>query len=165
MFYFCSKISIRSIATLLGFALLLGALAPAPALTGEAPIANRHARARIAAMNEQNAAIHALIGMSGGSVAFDARRARDLRRSLIDSAAEIPKQFRKERHDRDSHARPDIWSQWDAFEAQAAEAEGAAKALKTRSLEVLRVTLPPLIQACQSCHDRYRAPVNEFITH
>ena len=165
MFYICSKISIRSIAALVGGAMLLGVMLPAPAVTEERPVANRHVRARINLMNSQNAVMHQLIAMSGGSMAFDARTARDLRRVLIDTSEDIPKRFRKRRHDRDSHARPEIWSYWDDFKLRAELAEEAAKGIKTRSLGTLRATLPAMINACQSCHDAYRDHVNEFITH
>ncbi len=165
MFYICSKIPIRSIAALAALGLLLLSLGSAPALTRDRSIADPHARARIDQMNRQNAVVHQLINMNGGSIAFDARSARALRRDLIDSAGEIPKLFRKPLHDRDSHALPVIWSRWEDFEARAADAEDAAKGLRTRSLDSLRRTLPAVIQACQSCHRTYRAEVNEFITH
>ncbi|TNJ41391.1 cytochrome c [Phaeobacter sp. B1627] len=151
------------------FALILGVVLAlvigAPATTGTPHIADKYIQKRMALMNSQRVALTALTDMSAGRIPMDSRSARQTRRFLIATTASIPKRFRKRRFDPNSHARPDIWTNWKDFELRAKRAEAAAKGLKTRSLDSLRRTLPDLIQACHSCHGSYRAHVNEFTTH
>ncbi len=152
-----------ALALILGLVLTL--MISAPATTGTPHIADKHIQKRIALMNSQKNALTALTDMSAGRIPLDRQNARKTRRFLIATTASIPKRFRKRRFDPNAHARPEIWTNWKDFELRAKRAEAAAKGLKTRSLDGLRRTLPDLIQACHSCHETYRAHVNEFITH
>ncbi|WP_241482667.1 c-type cytochrome [Leisingera sp. ANG-M7] len=145
---------------------LLAAIAAAPS----APVtardgASKHVTRRITLMATQKAAMDVLTAMMAGRAVFDQGKARAARRQLIKSTSSIRKQFRKHRMDPRSHARPQIWTSWDDFEARAKSAEIAARALSARSLPALRRTLPGLMQGCLSCHETYRRTPNSFTTH
>jgi cytochrome c556 len=120
-------------------------------------VTDRHVRDRMEAMNQNNAALTTLSDMMGARAIFDRTRAREARRTLIRTTGRIPSLFRKERSDPLSHARPEIWVNWDDFKSHARAAQRAARDLDTGSLPRLRKSLPPLIQTCLACHRAYRS--------
>lgn len=141
-----------------GAVLLLGLLATGLlAQSGQiSRVTDSHVRDRMEAMNRNNAALTVLSDMMGARAFFDRARAREARRTLISTTGRIPSLFRKERGDPLSHARPDIWVNWDDFKARAKAAQRAARAVDTGSLPRLRKSLPQLVQACLACHHSYR---------
>ncbi|NIZ13123.1 cytochrome c [Phaeobacter sp. HF9A] len=145
--------------------LFFALLTAVPATIAEGEIRNRHVKYRIALMNSQKNAVIELTNMTSGRLPFDRARARALRKALMQTTAAIPKAFRRKRMEPDSHARPEVWTHQEDFTLRAEAAETAAKALNTRNLAGLRRSLPDLIQTCHSCHQTFRAHVNEFTTH
>lgn len=165
MFYICSRASIRSSLRLIASCLVFLVLLSTQIYAGSAVIHDRHIKERRSLMQGQKAALTTLSDMIAGRSLFDARLAKAARRSLIAASGKIPKRFRKERLEVNSHARAEIWSQWRDFEQRAETARLAAKQIDSRSLTGLRRSLPTMMQACQSCHQTYRRTPNRAITH
>lgn len=134
----------------------LAALACATVALAHDNIKDRHVVKRIHAMVDARIALETLSQMMSGRMVFDRLRAREARRDLIVVTDGIPGLFRRQRTDPLSFARPDIWQNWPDFRARARTAEKAARALNTRSPERLQNTLPAVVSACLSCHQRYR---------
>lgn len=168
MFHFCCHHAIRS-----GLRLIAPCLALLLALSllgtqldaGSAVITDRYVKDRRALMQGQKAALTTLSDMVAGRTLFDARLAKAARRDLISSTGRIAKRFRKHRMEPNSHARPEIWTQWQDFGQRADTARLTAKQINSRSLAGLRRSLPAMMQACQSCHQSYRRYPNRAITH
>ncbi|HEX6992810.1 MAG TPA: cytochrome c [Gammaproteobacteria bacterium] len=63
-----------------------------------------------------------------------------------------------------SRAMPEIWENWDDFQARAQDFQKAAQAVadaaKNGGLEGARNLVRPLQQTCGGCHSTYRAPEN-----
>lgn len=113
---------------------------------------------RIALMRRAHDYMNLLGNMAAGRVMFDKSQAKSTRKALIRFTKDLPKHFKNDPGDPVSNARPLIWSHWDGFEAQADAAKQSARAISTRNLGRLRQSLQPMMQACLSCHTRYRKP-------
>lgn len=111
---------------------------------------------RIAVMQQANTALDALNGMTTGRLLFDEALAEQARTDLIDALNQTPRRFRRERTEALSHADPSIWANYKSFEEQAELAIKAARRIRTGSKERIENTLPPVIAACFSCHQKYR---------
>jgi cytochrome c556 len=147
-------------------ALCLGLLVLTSQLdAGSAIITDRHVQGRITLMTGQKAALITLSDMVAGRTPYNAASARAARRALISATGSIPKRFRKQRMEPNSHARPEIWLQWTDFKQRAETARLMAKEINSRSVTGLRRTIPPMIEACHSCHQTYRGTPNRAITH
>ncbi len=136
-----------------------------PGFTAQDQITNKGVKKRVALMFTAQGAMATLTDMMAGRVAFQADKARAARRTLIRTNGNIVRRFRKPHADPLSNARPEVWTYWTDFKAQADASQEAARQLNVYSLNGLRRTLPNMLQTCLSCHDRYRAKPNEFITH
>jgi cytochrome c556 len=109
-------------------------------------------------MNTANAALVMLGNMSSGRIAFDQIQARFARRKLVKALRTIPRDFRRNRDDPASHAKPEIWSQWEVFLSKAHFAKRAALAIRVNSRSTLQGSLPRMLLACTDCHQRFREP-------
>ncbi|OUS38643.1 cytochrome C [Rhodobacterales bacterium 56_14_T64] len=136
-----------------------------PGFTGQDQITDKGVKKRVALMFTAQGAVTTLTDMMAGRVAFQAGMARAAQRTLIRSSSKTVRHFRKPHFDPLSNARPEVWTHWTDFKARADASEQAAKQLNVYSLNGLRRTLPSMLQTCLSCHDRYRAKPNEFVTH
>lgn len=130
-----------------------------------AVISDSHIRARLELMRAQKDALLSLSDMMAGRRVFTAKSAKAARRVLMANTRAIPKHFAKHRMETNSHARPEIWSQWQDFENRARAARRAAKQISAGSVAGLRRSLPTMVQACHSCHQSYRTTPNPAITH
>jgi len=136
-----------------------------PGFTAQDQITNKGVKKRVALMFTAQGAVATLTDMMAGRVTFQADKARAARRALIQTSSKTVRRFKKPHFDPLSNARPEVWTHWNDFKAQADASEEAARDLSVYSLNGLRRTLPNMLQTCLSCHDRYRAEPNEFITH
>lgn len=134
-------------------------------LQASGQIIDKHVKERVTLMNSQKAALTLLSDMVAGRIIFDTSQAKAARRALINATGTISKRFKKQRMDPNSHARAEIWLQWEDFENRAKTARQSAKQLNSRSLAGLRRTIPAMMQACFSCHETYRRSPNAFVTH
>lgn len=114
-----------------------------------------HARQTLMDSNGAQAGI--LGGMAGGKTAFDAAAAEAAKAQLIANASDIPVKFTNNASDPESHASPDIWTNWEDFTAKAAALGAAATALDVSSLETLQAGMAGVGGACKACHTAYRA--------
>lgn len=119
---------------------------------------NRTVVQRMALMQQADSNLDLLIGMTTGRVFFDRDNAEQARKDLIRVIDQIPKRFRRARTDTMSHADPRIWDNWKDFRSHAKAAETAAKRIRTSNLDRLTRTMPPVIDACLTCHRNYRLP-------
>ncbi len=113
---------------------------------------------RMNTMQAANAALTTLGNMSNGRVSFDKDQASAARHNLIIAVRKIPRRFRRNRRDPASHAKPEIWFQWEYFVYNAGVAKRAALAIRVNSLSALQATLPQMLVACMNCHQTFRAP-------
>lgn len=126
---------------------------------------HRRLEQRIDLMNLQKDTMDFLTDMATGRVAFNAKKIRTARRTLIATTKRIPQLFRKEITGLKSYAAPNIWYNRRDFEQRAENATTAAKAISPRSLEKFRPSLSRMVNTCITCHQNYRLRANEFITH
>lgn len=96
-------------------------------------------------------------GMASGEVAFDAAAAAAAKDVLVKGAADIPVAFKTAGSDPASHAKPEIWTGWDAFVAKADGLGKAAAALDVASLDGIKAGMGDVGGACKACHMDYRA--------
>ena len=122
-------------------------------------VTNPGVQLRMGTMIRASAALTVLGDMAGARAVFDKDRARTARQVLVAATRDIPSVFRRPHSDQLSHARPEIWLQWQDFTTRARLARRAAKALDTGAVSGLRDSLPGLILACLNCHDTYRKPM------
>lgn len=147
-------------------ALCLGLAAHSTDLkAGNAVISDTHVHARMILMRAQKDALLTLSDMMAGRRVFVPKTARAARRVLMENTRRIPKSFAKQRMETNSHARPEIWTHWQDFEARASAARQAARQISASSLQGLRRSLPTMVEACHSCHQSYRRVPNRAITH
>lgn len=168
MFRFMPLRQIAQRLTLLGapavLCLSLG-LSGAGLQAGSATISDEHIRMRLALMRAQKEALQVLSDMMAGRRVYVAKTARAARRELVASSSRISRAFALQRMEVNSHARTEIWTRWQDFEARAAAARQAAKQISPGSLQGLRRSLPAMVEACHSCHKSYRTRPNRAITH
>ena len=119
-------------------------------------VTNRGVLKRMITMGIAKTAVGTLAKMMAGRIRFDRKVARAARKELINATQLIPKLFRKPHGDPLSRASLKIWVSWDDFVIRAETAERAARRLRIERLEVLRKTLPDMLNACLSCHQTYR---------
>ena len=138
-------------------ALLMLAMIGPPALADHGKV-HRHVTKRIESMQEQAVAMETLGAMTSGQTPYDRRRARQMKSILARETRRTDNLFRSDRDDPHSHARRDIWSNWDGFKHMTKTAQRAVRGLETRSREQLMRTLPAVLGQCHSCHARFRKP-------
>jgi cytochrome c556 len=115
------------------------------------------AKARQDLMDSNGGAAKVLGGMAKGEVAFDAAAAAAAKATLVANAADIPVKFKDQATDPASHAKPEIWANWDDFAAKAGDLGKAAAALDTTSLDTLKAGMGGVGGACGACHQAYKA--------
>lgn len=113
---------------------------------------------RVNTMKAANAALTTLGNMSNGRISFDEDQARTARRHLVIVVRTIPRRFRRNRRAPTSHAKPEIWTQWELFLNKAGTAKRAAVAIRVNSLPALQASLPRMLMACVDCHRLFREP-------
>ncbi|WP_164660690.1 cytochrome c [Tropicibacter sp. Alg240-R139] len=111
---------------------------------------------RVNLMRSSKLALEVLGAMASGREMFNRKRANAARRALMRNTGKIASKFRRNPYDPASRARQHIWTQWADFKAQSKTARAASKGLSTRNVVTLRQTLPPMINACLSCHQTFR---------
>jgi cytochrome c556 len=114
-------------------------------------------KARQMLMDANGAAMKTLGGMAKGEIAFDAAAAAAAKATLIADATDIPVKFKDQATDPASHAKPEIWTNWDDFVAKAGDLGKAAEALDTTSLDTMNAGLGGIGGACGACHKVYKA--------
>ena len=126
------------------------------ALAGQAT--DPDAKMRQDLMDANGAAMKVLGGMASGDVAFDATAAAAAVKALVDDAANIPVAFKNQgAADPKSAAKPEIWTNWDAFVKNAAALGTAASAMDTTSLDGIKAGLGAVGGACKTCHTDFKA--------
>lgn len=138
--------------------LLLAALAVSAPAQQTQQVEDRGVQKRMDTMNAARSALIPLNQMMAGRVRFNSASAGIARKQLIRATRAIPDRFRRPHGDPLSKADPQIWTQWADFKSRARTARNAAKGLNTNTLNGLRKSLPPVVQACLSCHRSYRIP-------
>jgi len=113
---------------------------------------------RMNTMQAANTALTTLGNMSNGRMSFDKGQASAARHNLIIAVRKIPRRFRRNRRDPASHAKPEIWFQWEHFMYNAGVEKRAALAIRVSSLSALQTTLPRMLVACMNCHRTFREP-------
>ncbi|MGY9048748.1 hypothetical protein P775_03065 [Puniceibacterium antarcticum] len=94
--------------------------------------------------------------MARGDTAFDGDQAARLAQLLRADTAAIPIHFEFQVIDPQSRARPEIWTDWVAFEQAAARSQAVADALQTETPQQMRRGLATLERTCRQCHRQYR---------
>ncbi|MBE2275039.1 MAG: cytochrome c [Rhodobacteraceae bacterium] len=122
---------------------------------GERTVPEAMARAQL--MDDVRTNMGVLGGMAEGKVAFDAAAAAAARDALIADADKISEAFAVQgADDPASEAKPEIWTDWDAFLVKAGGLKSAAEAVDTTSLDTVKAGLGGLGGACKACHQTYR---------
>ena len=114
-------------------------------------------KARQTLMDGNGGAMHTLGGMVKGEMAYDAAAAEAAKAVLVASAADIAAKFKTNATDPESHAKAEIWTNWDDFAAKAGDLGKAAAALDTTSLDSLKAGIGAVGGACGACHTLYKA--------
>jgi cytochrome c556 len=114
-----------------------------------------HARQNL--MDANGGAAGVLGGMASGKTAFDATAAAAAKAKLIADAADIPAKFKTNASDPESHAKPEIWTNWDDFVAKAGDLGKAADAMDVSSLDGVKAGMGAIGGACKACHTTYKA--------
>ena len=125
------------------------------ALAGEAT--DPDAKMRQDLMDANGAAMKVLGGMASGDVAFDATAAAAAMKTLVDGAANIPVAFKNQGNaDPKSAAKPEIWTNWDAFVVKAGDLGKAAAVLDASSLDGVKAGIGAIGGACKACHTDFK---------
>lgn len=119
-------------------------------------VTNPTVKARMDLMIEVKDATAILGEMAKKAAPFDADTAEAARRTLVETATEIPAAFEARETDPKSEARPAIWRDWDGFESSAKSMQRVAERLDVTSLDALRAGMRQLGKSCNSCHESYR---------
>ena len=114
-----------------------------------------HARQTLMDANGADAGV--LGGMANGKTTFDATAAAAAKAVLIANSADIPAKFKTNASDPESHAKPEIWTNWDDFTAKAADLGKAATAMDATSLDGVKAGMGAIGGACKACHTTYKA--------
>ncbi len=121
-------------------------------------VTNTTVMARMDAMSEVGARTRVLGQMTKGELPFDAELARDAAAQIAALAAKAPGLFAAPEDDPKSEARPEIWENFEDFEARSADLEAAARAAagSVEDPATLRSALGAIGATCKACHERYR---------
>ena len=111
---------------------------------------------RMEGMTDQADAMKTLGDMATGKAPFDAAKAAAAREALIAAAAETTALFAAEEFDPRSEARPEIWTEFEAFSTAADRTLAAARALDTADAAALAEGLRAIGATCSACHEDYR---------
>ncbi len=122
---------------------------------GERTVPEAMARAKL--MDDVRSNMGVLGGMAEGKVAFDPAAAAAARDALMADADKISEAFAVQgADDPASEAKPEVWTDWDAFLVKAGDLKSAAEAVDTASLDTVKAGVGGLAGACKACHQTYR---------
>jgi cytochrome c556 len=107
-------------------------------------------------MKSFGGAAKTLGGMASGEVAFDAAAAEAAKAVLVAGSADIAVKFETAGVDPASSAKPEIWTNWDAFLVKAKGLTDAATALDVASMDGIKAGMGGVGGACKACHTDYR---------
>lgn len=113
--------------------------------------------ARQTLMQKNGAAMGVLGGMAKGDTAFDAAAAEAAKASLIADAAATAAAFQNNASDPESHAKAEVWTNWDDFVADADAMGKAAAAMDATTLDGVKAGLGAIGGTCKDCHSEYKA--------
>jgi len=120
---------------------------------------------RDAVMEELGEAILPLNEMSQEEIPVDEDVFLESARSLAASAAGMLDGFENQTTIPESRAKPEIWDNWDDFQAKAAALADAANALvaatESGGFAAGQGLVRPMRDTCGGCHRPYRAPEDE----
>jgi cytochrome c556 len=102
-----------------------------------------------------------IAAMAKGEMPFDSAKLQHHADALAALALMAPEGFPEGSTGENSKAKPEIWTNWDAFVAKAVALQDATAALAaaapTLTQETLGAALGPVGGACGGCHDDFRA--------
>ena len=129
-------------------------------LAVQAEVMNEAVKPRIEAMKTIGGAMKVVGEMAQGKTEFDADAAKAALDTMATTAATIPDVFKAEEMDPESHAKAEIWTNWDDFVADAEALQKAAEAADPSSPETLGASMRDLGGACQACHKEFRSSMS-----
>lgn len=99
--------------------------------------------------------------MVRGKTGYDATTAVAAADAIARHAAEMPELFPTDSLDPPTEAHPDIWRDWEAFQAEANALSTLATGLATAAaastgVEAIGAPFAKLASSCKSCHERFR---------
>jgi cytochrome c556 len=137
--------------------LAVGAVFAAGAAFAEGDRTDPNAIARSTLMKTVGMNTGILGNMAGGKEPYDAAKAEAAKAALIEAAGQIEATFMEQgAADPASEAKPEIWTDWDAFLVKAKALGDAAGAADVASVETISASMGAIGGACKDCHTTYR---------
>ncbi|MFN3578225.1 MAG: c-type cytochrome [Tabrizicola sp.] len=138
-------------------AIVIGAVLTAGAAFAEGDRTDPNAIARSELMKLIGKNTGILGGMAKGEAAYDAAAAEGAKAALVEAAAKIEETFKDQGGaDPASEAKPEIWTNWDAFLTKAKALGDAASAMDVASAETIGAGMGALGGTCKACHTDFR---------
>jgi cytochrome c556 len=138
-------------------AVVIGAVLTAGAAFAEGDRTDPNAIARSDLMKIVGKNTGILGDMASGKAAHDAAAAEGAKAAIIEAAGKIEATFMEQgAADPASEAKPEIWTNWDAFLADAKALSDAAGAMDVASAETIGAGMAALGGACKDCHTEFR---------
>lgn len=138
-------------------AIVIGAVLTAGAAFAEGDRTDPNAIARSDLMKLIGKNTGILGGMAKGEAAYDAAAAEGAKAAIVEAAAKIEETFKDQGGaDPASEAKPEIWTNWDAFLAKAKDLGDAASAMDVASAETIGAGMGALGGTCKACHTDFR---------
>jgi cytochrome c556 len=141
---------------LLAKTLLVGAILAAGVAAAKEGVQDPTVKARMELMGVIAMNTKVLGDMAGGKTAFDAAAAEAAKAAMVAASAEIPARFEAQATDPVSEAKPEIWSNWDAFTKNAGALNAAATALDASSVDGVKAGMGAIGGSCKDCHTSFR---------
>jgi cytochrome c556 len=142
-----------------GFGAVLSILAAATAIA-HTGVENPAVLARMENMKAMADQMEVLVPMVRGEADFETSQVTAALEALQVHAAEAPNLFRAPESDPQSEALPEIWENFEDFEAQSEELLGIAQAASASQIDGYQELLPVVREigaSCSGCHEDYRA--------
>ncbi len=137
--------------------LAVGAILIAGVAFAEGDRTDPNAKARSDLMRTIGKNTGILGDMAGGKAAYDAAAAEGAKAAIIEASTKIEATFKEQgAADPASEAKPEIWTNWDAFLKNATALNAAATALDVASAETIGAGMGALGGACKDCHTEFR---------
>lgn len=137
--------------------LVLGLVLVGGIALAQSKAADPDVNARQTMMQANGGAMGALGGMAKGEKEFDAAAAEAAKATLIANAAATAAKFQNNASDPESHAKAEVWTNWDKFVADADALGKAAAAMDATSLDGVKAGLGAIGGACKECHTEFKA--------
>ena len=142
-----------------GLAALLLALAPGVSAHSDA---TGVVKERMEMMKGLKRSMRAIGAMAKGASPYDGGKVASRARTMADIAGKLPAKFPKGTDGEPSEAKPEIWTQWDRFEALARDLERAAGGLaESGSMGDKAATaagMDAVGKVCGACHRAFKKP-------